>query len=184
MRQTRRSKLAWYGSLLAIALVGGAWIHLTRLPAESADAPRVAPQVNFLAPSFSLPALDGAVVSSNDLRGRVVLVNVWATWCPPCRAEMPEIQAAYERYRSQGLVVVAINQGEDAGTVARFAEQFDLTFPILLDPGGTIGRSYQVYALPGSFFIDRDGMVRAKTLGGLTRAYIDAQLFPLLESQH
>jgi cytochrome c biogenesis protein CcmG/thiol:disulfide interchange protein DsbE len=113
-----------------------------------------------------------------NLRGRVVLVNFWATWCPPCRIEMPEIQSAYQARRDD-LVVLAVNQAEDDDSVKRFVDEFHLTFLILLDRDQAIGRRFQVLALPTSFFIDREGVIRAVHTGQIDRAYIEAQLSAL-----
>lgn len=176
-----RDRLDWIELIVAVAIVGSAWIYFTRVPVDAASAARIAPRENFRAPEFSLPALDGRQVSLSDLRGQAVLVNFWATWCPPCRAEMPEIQAAYQNHRGQNLTVLAINQAEDDQPVSQFAQQLHLTFPILLDRDGTIARQYQVQGLPASFFVDRDGVIRAASLGQMNRAYIEAELAKLLE---
>ncbi len=169
--------------MVGVAIVGSAWIYFTRVPVDTASAARVAPRENFRAPEFSLPALDGRQVSLNDLRGQIVLINFWATWCPPCRAEMPEIQALYESHRGQNFTVLAINQAEDDRSASQFAQQLRLTFPILLDRDGAIARQYQLQALPTSFFIDRDGVIRAASLGQMNRAYMEAELAKLLEQR-
>jgi Thiol-disulfide isomerase and thioredoxins len=115
------SQKIWDLLFIATFLIGSAFIWMTRTtpgaasptiaPAPAATQP--APLVGHPAPEFTLTAADGSQVALNDLRGRVVLINLWATWCPPCRAEMPAIQQAYERFRDQGFIVLAINQQED-----------------------------------------------------------------------
>ncbi len=177
----RRTQIKWYGLMLLAALLGGAWIYQTRVPIELNSLPGQAAHTNFRAPAFTLGALDGTMVSLNDLRGRVVLVNFWATWCVPCRSEMPAIEAAYQEHASQDFSVLAINVGEDAGTVKPFVDEFHLTFPILLDPDQTVVQQYQIQALPTSLFIDREGVIRATSLGGMNRASIEAELATLLE---
>ena len=129
-------------------------------------------------PPLELKDLSGRVHRLADYRGKVVLINFWATWCPPCRTEMPDIQAAAQAH-PDGLVVLAINNAEDAETVKRFAQQFNLTFPILLDSDGSVARKYGVQGLPTSFFIDRAGIVRAANMGAMSRAYIEAQIAAL-----
>ncbi len=176
-----RSRLDWIELIAAVAIIGSVWIYFTRVSADAASGSRAAPRENFRAPEFSLPALDGRQVSLSDLHGQVVLVNFWATWCTPCRTEMPEIQAAYQNHREQNFTVLAINQAEDDQAASQFAQQLHLTFPILLDHDGAIARQYQLQALPTSFFIDRDGVIRAASLGQMNRAYIEAELAKLLE---
>ncbi len=155
-----------------VAILGCAWIYITRVPVDGASAA----QVTFRAPDLTLHALDRQQVSLSSLRGQAVLVNFWATWCVPCRAEMPEIQAAYQKYRARDFVVLAINIAEDENTVARFVQEFNLTFPVLLDRDGAISKRYQVRALPTTYFIDRTGMIRAIRFGQMDRAYIEMQL--------
>jgi peroxiredoxin len=179
-----RTRLRWITLIGVVAIVGGAWIYFTRVPGDTtnaASAAMAAARVGFRAPGFALPTLNGAQVALDDLRGKVVLVNFWATWCIPCRAEMPEIQAAYQAHRDQEFIVLAINVAEDDNTVMQFVEEFHLTFPILLDRVGAVVRQYQVQALPTTLFIDRAGVIRAANVGAMNRAYIEAQLTALLE---
>ena len=178
-----KTKRDWYDLMLTVAILGAVWIFFTRVPVEAASATTAQPRVNFRAPALTLAALDGKKISLDDLRGQVVLVNFWATWCPPCRAEMPEIQNAYEKYRAQGFTVLGVDVAEDEATVASFVQEFKLTFPILLDRDTSVTKRYQVNGLPTTFFIGRDGVIRAVNLGAMNRAYIESQLAPLLESQ-
>lgn len=181
MKLQARDPKFWYTLMAAAAIVGGAWIYFTRVPANTTSAASAAAHVGFRAPEFALPALDGSRVALGDLRGQVVLLNFWATWCVPCRAEMPEIQAAYQTQRDQDFIVLAINAAEDDNTVAQFVQEFHLTFPTLLDRDGAVVRQYQVQALPTSLFIDRTGVIRAANVGAMNRAYLEAQLATLLE---
>lgn len=177
----RRSQIKWYGLMLLAALLGGAWIYRTRVPVEMTGLPGQAAHTNFRAPAFTLAALDGTTVSLTDLRGRIVLVNFWATWCVPCRSEMPAIEAAYQAHAVHDFAVLAINVGEDDNTVKTFVDEFHLTFPILLDRDLKVVQQYEVQALPTSLFVDRDGIIRATSLGGMNRASIEAELATLLE---
>ena len=172
------SRVQWYALIVAAAILGGGWIYLTRVPDDAAIAASVAAHVNFRAPEFTLTTLDGTSVASSDLRGKAVLVNFWATWCPPCRSEMPDIESAYQAHRDQ-FVVLAINDAEDGGTVKQFVDQFHFTFPILLDRDGAVAKRFQVQALPTSFFIDRNGVIRAANVGQMDRAYIETQIAAL-----
>ena len=110
--------------------------------------------------TFSLKDLAGKQWSLRDLRGSVVLVNFWATWCPPCRKEMPDMDALYKRFQSQGLVVLAISDEEEA-LVRKFLGEHPYSFPILLDPGGETGKAYQMQGVPNSFVYDRGGRIVA-----------------------
>lgn len=170
-------KVQWYILIGIVAVLVSTWIYLTRVPMSAAS---IAPLVGSRAPEFSIAALGGQPVSLSDLRGRVILINFWATWCVPCRAEMPALQAAYEEHSARGLVVLAINEKEDADSVAQFADEVHLTFPILLDLDGTLANRYQARALPTSFFIDREGMIQAVSFGEMKRAYIETEIATLL----
>ncbi|NTU79479.1 MAG: TlpA family protein disulfide reductase [Chloroflexales bacterium] len=163
------------GLLVVVALAAG----ITRgQPAVSATA---APEVDHPAPAFTLSTPDGAAVSLADLRGQVVLVNFWATWCPPCRAEMPAIQSAYERYHDKGFTVLAVTADEDLPAVRAFFRQRGLAFPALLDPQGVVHAAYRANTLPSSFFVDREGVIRAVYHGPMSEAVIDGQLANLLQ---
>jgi len=118
------------------------------------------------APAFALPALDGPTVGLEDSRGEVVLVNFWATWCPPCRAEMASMEELYRAYRDRGLTILAIST--DAGgaqVVEPFVRARGLTFPILLDPPGAVANRYAVRGLPTSYLVDRDGTIVSREVG-------------------
>lgn len=118
-----------------------------------------------LAPDFYLPTLQGKAVRLSELRGRPVVVNFWATWCTPCRREMPQFKAAYDQYRDRGLLVIAVNVQEPEGSVRQFAEEFGLDFPVALDRSGEVSRAYRLLGLPATYFIDRQGVVRSVFLG-------------------
>ena len=129
----------------------------------SGSAP--APVVGKPAPDFQLPALDGEAVSLGDFRGKPVLLNFWATWCGPCRMEMPFLQLTYEEWSDKGLVVLAVDVGESQPTVKEFIERFVFTFPVLLDPGQEVALMYNIRAFPTTFFIDADGKIQDIQVG-------------------
>jgi peroxiredoxin len=118
-----------------------------------------------LADDFSLPMPDGTTFRLADQRGKVVFVNFWATWCPPCREEMPAMERLWQRYRNEGLVLVAVSLDADPKVVPPFVKGQRLTFPIVLDPHMQSANAYGVRALPSSFLVDRKGYLAALALG-------------------
>ena len=155
-------------SLLLLSL-GAIWIWLSLAPPGSTtqgDIP--APQKGFLAPDFELETLDHTVYKLSDLRGNPVLINFWASWCPPCRSEMPAIQNVYDEYRDQGFEVLAVNSThqDSLGDAITFAQIRRLTFPILLDRDGSVGNLYEIRSLPTSYFIDKNGIIQDVVIGG------------------
>lgn len=124
-----------------------------------------------VAPDFVLETLDGGTLRLSDYAGQPVFINFWATWCTPCRKEMPEIVAAYDRYGGEGgLVVIAVNVEESPGAARAFAEQFGMDFPTVLDLNGDVASTYRVNALPISYFVDRDGVIRDVFYGPLSES--------------
>lgn len=148
-------------------IAGAAWIALSAQTGPSA-AEIPAPQAGFPAPDFTLKTPAGETYSLTNLKGNAVLVNMWATWCPPCKAEMPAIEKVYNEYKDQGFVVLAIDQTyqDDPFNIAPFIEDYNMTFPILLDETGDTARIYKVRSLPTSFFIDRYGFITEVVVGG------------------
>ena len=136
------------------------------------------------APSFDVPSIDGKRASLGAYRGRVVVMNLWATWCPPCRAEMPDLERLYETYRSRGLVVVGINQGESRQRAAAFAQSLRIRYPIWLDDQQQYGRTYIAMGLPTTVIINRSGgAVLPGFDGPLTYAQMKSAIAPLLRAQ-
>lgn len=179
----------WNLLLAGTLLFGAIFIAVTRLgppqiagppasPAGAATTP--APLADHPAPDFTLMGLDGSPVTLSKLKGQVALINVWATWCPPCCAEMPTIQAAYEQYRDQGFTVLAVNLQEDPRTVAAFMREYTLTFPALLDLDGQVSAAYQARVLPSSFFVDKKGVIRSVYRGPMPRSVIAGTVEQLL----
>lgn len=132
----------------------------------------VAPKVGATAPEFTLPSLDGKSVSLSSYRGKVVLLNFFATWCPPCRAEMPDLQATYKELKDKGFEIVAVDLQEDQATVSGYAKSLGLGFTVLLDKNAEVFGQYHITGLPTSYFIDRGGVVREFTIGGLNKKLI------------
>jgi peroxiredoxin len=152
-----------------ILFFGFLWILASMDKTGSTTSGKIsAPQAGFLAPDFELNTPAGETIKLSDLRGQAVLVNLWATWCPPCRAEMQTIETVYNEYKEQGFTVLAVNMTyqDDPAAVMPFVKQQGLSFPILLDTTGEMGRAYQLKSLPSSYFIDREGMIREVVIGG------------------
>lgn len=120
------------------------------------------------AADFRLPDMDGELHALSDFRGQVVMLNFWATWCPPCRREMPSMQRLYDKYKASGLTVVAVNQWEDPDLVFEFTGRLTLqpTFPILFDRESRLAEQYGVKGLPTTYLLDRDGNIRYRAIGG------------------
>ena len=112
------------------------------------------------APAFSLAARDGGSVALEDLRGQVVMVNFWATWCGPCREEMPHLEALYQRYSDLGFTLLGVNVEEDSSGADAFLAETPVTFPILFDPDNEVSELYNVVAMPSTVLIDRNGNLR------------------------
>ena len=128
------------------------------------------PAEGALAPDFVLPRLDGQVRKLSNYRGRVVLVNLWATWCPPCLEEMPLLDHLAREYGPRGLTVLGVAGDEDRDAVERFVNAQELVFEILLDPGGEVGTQYGITGYPETFVVDRQGRFRLKFVGPLPEA--------------
>jgi peroxiredoxin len=118
------------------------------------------------APNFTFPGLDGKTVSLSDYRGHIVLVNVWATWCPPCVDEMPSMERLYQALKGEKFEILAVSiDSLGIKAVAPFMKQYNLSFPALMDPDGTIKNLYQTTGVPESFIIDQDGILIHKIIG-------------------
>jgi cytochrome c biogenesis protein CcmG, thiol:disulfide interchange protein DsbE len=127
-----------------------------------------APQQGFLAPEFELKTPTDETVKLSDLRGQAVLVNLWATWCPPCREEMQTIEKVYQEFKDRGFTVLAVNMTDQDNpqAILPFVKEQGLTFPILLDETGTMAKAYQLRSLPSSYFIGSDGRINEVVIGG------------------
>ena len=182
MQLTRR-KLYFIG----ILVLGLTWTLVSADKTGSTTAGRVpAPQKGFLAPDFTLETLDGKSVTLSDMRGKVVLLNFWATWCPPCKAEMPAFQQAYADYAEEDFIILTVNATlqDNLSDVDAFRAEYGLSFPIPLDKTGEVNHLYQVRSLPTSFFIDKGGMISEVIIGGpIAEALIRARIEELLNQE-
>jgi peroxiredoxin len=140
----------------------------------------VSPYPENAAPDFTLTQPPGQPLTLSDFRGKPTIINFWATWCPPCRRELPALEAAYQMYQDQ-IGFVAVDVKEDAATVAAFVEELGLTFPVAIDPDGRVSDvAYEVRGLPTTLFVDAQGVVVARHVGPLDEATIESYLTPLL----
>lgn len=180
-RRKRSSPFPWIPVMLGLGLIGIAILSLALPPSEgqAADLSSVVPaKVDFPAPALSLENLEGKTESLADYHGNVVLVNNWATWCPPCKAEMPTLSAYYNQHSSQGFAIVAIEAGEPAEEVSQFAQSYGLKFPVWLDPNGASLRAFGNGTLPNSYVIDRTGTVRYAWTGEISKAMLEKYVTP------
>jgi cytochrome c biogenesis protein CcmG/thiol:disulfide interchange protein DsbE len=176
----------WFIFTLIVLTLGIVWTFSSRSTVNVANsgAPPPSPREGFTAPDFTLDLLGGGQVTLSTLRGKVVLVNLWASWCPPCRAEMPAIEKIYRTFKPQGLEVLAVNMtNQDSETAAAaFIQELGLTFPIPLDRNGEVGARYALRGLPSSYFIDRKGIIRSVVVGGpMSEALIQSKVEELLK---
>jgi len=138
-------------------------------------------RVNFPAPELTLTDTQGVSHSLADYRGQVVLVNLWATWCPPCKEEMPALQAFYDEQKASGFTIIAINDGDPTADVLKFVEDYGLTFPVWLDPTYiATEQAFKTLNLPTSFVIDRNGTIRLTWVGGINASMLDNHVIPLI----
>jgi len=145
--------------ILLIILVSG--LLITGCAGESNQVAGV----GMPAPDFQFQNPDGQSVSLSDLQGKPVLINFWATWCHPCIYEMPYLQQVYEEWSDKGLMVLAINIGESSAQVEAFMQSHDLSLPVLLDAKQAVAQKYNIWSIPTTFFIDKDGIIQEKIVG-------------------
>ena len=137
--------------------------------ADCHTTPKTPGSIGAIAPAYAAPSLAGDSVRLADLHGSVVLLNVWATWCIPCRREIPELQALHQQFSGRGLRVigVSVDDAATAGDVADFVRDFGMTYTVLRDPANRISALFRLHGVPGSFLIDRQGIVRWRRLGAI-----------------
>ena len=163
---------------ITILALGAAWTLISADKDGTSTAGQIpAPQKGFLAPDFTLETLEGERITLSDLRGKVILLNFWATWCPPCRSEMPAFQEAYADYEEEGFMILAVNatRQDKPESVGAFITEYGLSFPIVLDVEGEANQLYQVQSLPTSFFIDQEGIIQEVVVGGIAEAMVRAR---------
>jgi cytochrome c biogenesis protein CcmG, thiol:disulfide interchange protein DsbE len=181
--KTRRALLVSLGIVVGLAaglliLTGldPSWLPI-RIGAVPKADPAV-PETNAPALNFSLESLSGEKVTLSDFKGQVVLINYWATWCIPCKAEMPLLQRYADRYQKD-LVVLAVNDGEPVELITPFVQELNLTLPVLLDPNETVTQQYRIRGFPTTIFVDQDGKIRYQHIGILNEEQLKGYLAEL-----
>lgn len=163
--------LAWYVGVRSLLSSGGA--HPSALGAGGIAMPQGAltaatpPMIGRPAPDFALLGTDGTPVRLSDLRGTTVVLNFWATWCVPCKQELPVLVRSYQANAARGLVVLGVDVQERPDEVRAFAAQFSATYPMLIDSDASVVNTYRLFGLPTTWFIDRGGVLRAQQVGPL-----------------
>lgn len=182
MPKMGNSRLSWSILLMSLALLGIGWIAVSKEPinqgVESSDL-KEAPIAGYLAPQFTLSSTLGEEIALADYLGQPVVLNFWATWCPPCRAEVPHFQDASVKYNGQAAII-GIDQGEPLPIVADFASTFNLTYPLLLDQDSAVNRQYGIAALPTTVFVDANGVIREVYTGIVNGAVLEDRIERLL----
>ena len=180
------TRKGWRWISVAVLAAAALWVVGTAQlgPKTEAAERSTAPQEGFNAPGFTLNTLDQDSLTLEDLRGQAVILNFWASWCPPCQEEMPAMQSVYETFKDQGLHIVAVNLAFQDSTEAAqdFVDTLGLTFPVVMDEDGDVARQYRISALPTTFFIDAEGVIQEVVMGGpLSEALLYTRAESLLE---
>lgn len=166
---------------LGLVLIAVSAFLISRNTSLQNDFATVPVKVNFPAPEVTLNDTRGVTRSLAEYRGQVVLVNLWATWCPPCKEEMPTLQAFYNEHNAEGFTIIAINDGDPEADVLQFEKDYRLSFPIWLDPEySSTEEAFKTVNLPTSFVIDREGTVRLMWVGGISRRALDQYVIPII----
>ena len=180
-------KKRWETLMVVSLALGFLWTVASRVP-SAVGAPlssSPSPRQGFLAPDFTLDTLDGNKVTLSELRGKIVIVNFWATWCPPCRAETPALEKSYEQYKDSGVIILGVDltNQDSLSDVKAFVQEFELAYPILLDRDGTVSSTlYQIKGLPSTFFVNHEGIIRTVLVGGpMSEAFIRSKIEALLQ---
>lgn len=181
-RPAPASRFTWMLLMLGALLLGSAWILYAREEPGTTSVAGLteAPAVGYLAPDFSLPSLTGDSFSLSASRGQPVVLNFWATWCPPCRVEIPHFQEASTTYNGQ-VLIVGVDDGEPRERVAPFAQEMGITYPVPLDGDSEVSRRYRVNSLPTTFFIDADGVIQHIQIGLVNEAMLQEQIERLIQ---
>lgn len=167
---------------LGLLLIVASVFYLLQDATPQTELAVVPVRVDFSAPELTLTNTQGTPTSLADYRGQVVLVNLWATWCPPCKEEMPALESFYNKHKKDGFVIVAINDGDPEADVLQFVKDYNLTFPVWLDPKYiATEQAFKTLNLPSSFVIDRNGTVVLSWVGGINLRSLEKYITPVIE---
>lgn len=140
------------------------------------------PRVGKAAPDFKLLTLDGRPAALRDFRGSPVMLNFWASWCPPCRYEMPFFQEIWKEYHGKGLVILAVNIGETAATAGQYMRDNGFTFPVLLDTSQDVALNYNIRSIPTTYFLDEEGIIKDMKVGAfINKAAVESKLDKIIK---
>lgn len=171
---------------LGLILIGASAYFLSNTLASppKPEFETVPVKVSIPAPELTLNDTQGISRSLADYHGQIVLVNLWATWCPPCKEEMPTLQAFYNKHKKDGFVIIAVNDGDPTADVLKFVNDYELTFPVWLDPTYIASeQAFHTLNLPTSFVIDRTGTIQLTWVGGISAEILDQHVTPLIMEQ-
>jgi peroxiredoxin len=187
-RRNKRQSSSLFSSPLfllgigVLLIAGGIVLALNNNGAGTAQAATSEERAD-TAPDFSLATLDGEQIALSNFRGQYVLVNFWATWCPPCRAELPDLVSYYESHADQGFMLIGVNEQEPPATVEAYLSQSQLEFPVVLDSDGRVMNRYGVTGMPSSFLVNPEGQIVRSWTGMINRAMLESTVTPLLNGQ-
>lgn len=177
-----KPKFYLWGLLLfmAITLVFVGWKIMA-----ATEKNLVGAEIGSTAPDFTLTDINGKSVNLKDVVGenKATLVNFWATWCPPCRSEIPELNKFYQKYGSQKVALLAVDIQEDPSKVKSFVKGYGMNFPVVIDATGKVANQYRVSGIPTTFILDNKGKVRDMIVGGTTLGVLESKIKPLLKDK-
>jgi peroxiredoxin len=168
--------LSWF--VLLIVLVG---CQATASSTTPPDEPTVKPRPP--APDFALENLSGETLRLSDDRGQMVLVNFWASWCPPCQDEIPALEAYYQAHQDEDVVILGVTVKDSERSLTEFLEEYEVSFPVLLDRDAKVAGTYNVTGLPTSVLVDREGRIAWTWPGMVTKTFLEKNVTPLLEEE-
>lgn len=166
--------------LIVSALIGFLWVNRPKVPAGAENNGPL--RVGMRLPDFTLQDIHGKTVKLSDYAGKAtILVNAWATWCPPCKAEMPALNTFYQQNREKDFVILAVNAGESPSTAADFASANNLQFPVLLDPQEDLMDQLGIHDFPTSILIGKDGLIKTIHVGMFTQDTLKQEILPSIQ---
>lgn len=182
----REIRYALLGVAVGLLILAGLW---WRAGGSTAALPTLSEVTPYPAPPFTIEQLGGGTISLDDVRGKVVVLNFWATWCLPCQEETPDLQAVYSQFKNEGLAIIGVDlfdqeraQGRGLADVQAFTSRFGVRYPIGLDRGGSVAKQYAIAPIPTSYFIDQQGRVRFIRVGKLSRQDVE-RVFRQLQAE-
>lgn len=179
--KTRKS-LPFLLLILGLTLVAGSGYYILRNVSNQNNLATIPVRTSFPAPKLTLTDLGGITRSLADYHGQIVLVNLWATWCPPCKQEMPTLQDYYDKHNDEGFTIIAIDDGDPTPDVMQFVEDYKISFPVWLDPTYiATEQAFKTLNLPSSFVIDRSGTVRLQWVGEINLRMLEEFVTPIIK---